>query len=75
MLDKLIKGALLLTTGAAIGAAGAMWLMSDNGKKAREELKDLASQAQDKLRECCEKVKQEVENAGKAAEEPAAEQA
>ena len=76
MLDKLIKSALLFTTGAAVGAAGAMWLMSDSGKKVREELKDLASQAQDKLHECCEKVKQEVANAGQAAaEEQTAEEA
>ena len=33
MFDRLIKGALLFTAGAAVGAAGAMWLMSDSGKE------------------------------------------
>ena len=61
MFDKLIKGALLFTAGAAVGAAGAMWLMSDSGKEVREQLCDLASQAKDKIQECCEQVKQEME--------------
>lgn len=61
MLEKLIKGALLFTAGAAVGAAGAMWLMSDSGKEMREDLRDLASQAKDKLHACCEKMKEEVE--------------
>lgn len=38
-----------------------MWLMSDSGKEVRGELKDLASQAKDKIQECCEKVKKEME--------------
>lgn len=70
MFDRLIKGALLFTAGAAIGAAGAMWLMSDSGKEVRGELRGIASQAKDKLRECCEKVKQEVEAAAQVADEP-----
>ncbi len=70
MFDRLNKGALLFTAGAAIGAAGAMWLMSDSGKEVRGELRDIASQAKDKLRECCEKVKQEVEAAAQVADEP-----
>ena len=61
MFDKLIKGALLFTAGAAVGAAGAMWLMSDSGKQVRGELRDLASQAKDKIQECYEQVKQEME--------------
>lgn len=69
MFDRMIKGALLFAAGAAVGAAGAMWLMSDSGKKARGELRDLASQAKDKFREYCEQAKQEMESAGQAAEE------
>ena len=61
MLDRLIKGAMLFTAGAAVGAAAAMWLMSDSGKQVRGDLRDLASQAKDKIQECCEKVKQEME--------------
>jgi gas vesicle protein len=61
MFDKLIKGALLFTAGAAVGAAGAMWLMSDSGKQVRGELRNLASQAKDKIQECYEQVKQEME--------------
>ena len=61
MLNRLFKDALLFTAGAAVGITGAMWLMSDSGKEAREELKDLAAQAKDKLHECCEQVKQEME--------------
>jgi len=61
MFDKLIKGALLFTAGAAVGAAGAMWLMSDSGKQVRGELRDLASQAKDKIQECYDQVKQEME--------------
>lgn len=61
MFNKLIKGALLFTAGAAVGVAGAMWLMSDSGKEVRGELKDLASQAKDKIQECCDKVKKEME--------------
>ena len=71
MVDKLIKGALLFTAGAAVGA-GAMLLMSDSGKQVREELRNLASQAKDKFQECCEKMKQEVESQNQTAEnEPA----
>lgn len=77
MFDRLIKGALLFTAGAAVGAAGAMWLMSDSGKEVRGELRDLAEQAKDKIQACCEKVKQEMEAAAQEAEQseqqPAAE--
>ena len=61
MLDKLIKGSLLFTAGAAVGVAGAMWLMSDSGKEVRNELQDLATQAKDKIQKCCEQLKQEME--------------
>lgn len=70
MFDRLIKGALLFTAGAAVGAAGAIWLMSDSGKEMRGELRDLAEQALDKVHDCCEKVKQEMEAAAQEAEEP-----
>lgn len=74
MFDKMIKGALLFAAGAAVGAAGAMWLMSESGKELREELRDLATQAKDKVQECCEQIKEEVESVTKpSAEEPAAE--
>ena len=65
MFGNLIKGAVLFTAGVAVGAAGAMWLMSDSGKEVRGELRDLAAQAKDKVQECCEKMKQEVETATK----------
>ena len=75
MYDKLIKGALLFAAGAAVGAAGAMWLMSESGKEVRGELRDFAMQAKDKIQECCDQIKQEVEAVTKpAAEEPAAEE-
>lgn len=61
MFDKMIKGALLFAAGAAVGAAGAMWLMSDAGKEVRGELRNLASQAKDKMHECYEQVKEEME--------------
>ena len=61
MCDRLMKGALLFVAGAAVGAAGAMWLMSDAGKEMRGELHNLAEQAKDKIHECCDKVKQEKE--------------
>lgn len=61
MFDRLIKSALLFTAGAAVGAAGAMWLMSDSGKEMRGELRELAAQAKERIHECCDKVKQEVE--------------
>ena len=54
MFGKLIRGAVLFTAGVAVGAAGAMWLMSDSGKEVRGELRNLASQAKDKVQECCE---------------------
>ena len=62
MLDRLVKSALLFTAGAAVGAAGALWLMSDSGKEVREELQDLAKQAKDKIQECREQIKQEMED-------------
>lgn len=69
MMDKLMKDVLLFTAGAAVGVAGAMWLMSDSGKEMRGELRDLAAQAKDKLRACCEQAKQEMEdNNGKPEE-------
>ena len=61
MLDRLIKNALLFTAGAAVGAAGAMWLMSDSGKEVRNELRGLAEQAKDKIQKCREQLKQEME--------------
>ncbi|MBR2165738.1 MAG: YtxH domain-containing protein [Paludibacteraceae bacterium] len=75
MIDKLIKSALLFTAGAAVGAAGAMWLMSDSGKEMRGQLRDLASQAKDKMHECCDKVRQEMEAAIQEAEEQPAPEA
>ena len=74
MLDKLIKGALVFTAGAAAGVAGAMWLMSDSGKEAREKMRDLASQAKDKIQDCYEQMKQEV-NAEQPSEEQTAAEA
>lgn len=61
MFDRLIRGVVLFTAGAAVGAAGAMWLMSDSGKEMRGELQNLAEQAKGKFQECCEKAKQEME--------------
>lgn len=75
MIDKLIKSALLFTAGAAVGAAGAMWLMSDSGKEMRGQLRDLASQAKDKMHECCDKVRQEMKAAIQEAEEQPAPEA
>lgn len=40
MFNNLIKGALVFVAGAAVGAAGAMWLMSDSGKEVRDELRE-----------------------------------
>ena len=65
-----MKDVLLLAAGVAVGAAGAMWLMSDSGKEARGELLDLAKQTKDKLNECREELRQAAEKmeetAGKA---------
>ena len=61
MLDRLMKDAFVFAAGAAVGAIGAMWLMSDAGKEARGEIRNLATQATDKIQECCEKIKQEME--------------
>ena len=61
MFNKLIKDALLFTAGAAVGVAGAMWLMSDSGKQVRDEMRDLAMQAKDKIQQCREQVKREME--------------
>ena len=61
MLDRLMKSALLFTAGAAVGVAGTLWLMSDSGKEVRNELRDLAAQAKDKIQECREQIKQEME--------------
>jgi len=69
MFDKLIKGTLLFTAGVAVGAAGAMWLMSDSGKEMRDKLSDLAEQAKDKIQECRNKIEQEMEAKDGQAEE------
>ena len=61
MCDKLFRGAFVFAAGAVAGAIGAMWLMSDKGEKTREELRDLASKAKDTVQECCEQLKQEME--------------
>ncbi|MBR4432545.1 MAG: YtxH domain-containing protein [Paludibacteraceae bacterium] len=68
MIDRLIRSTFAFAAGAAVGAAGAMWLMSDSGKETREELRKLASQAKDKIQQYCDQVKQEME-----AEQPAPE--
>ena len=78
MINKMVKGMLLVAAGAAAGAACTAWLMSDSGKKVREELKDYAEQAKNKVQEYCEKVKQEIEAAKEdfaAAAEPVEPQA
>jgi len=74
MLNKLIKSALIFTAGAAAGAAGVMFLMSDSGKEAQQKLRDLASQAKDKIQDCYEQIKQEV-NAEQPSEEQTAAEA
>lgn len=63
MINKLAKGMLLIAAGAAAGAACTAWLMSDSGKKVREELNNYAEQAKTKMQEYCEKIKQEIETA------------
>ena len=68
MIDRLIRSTFAFAAGAAVGAVGAMWLMSDSGKETREELRKLASQAKDKIQQYCDQVKQEME-----AEQPAPE--
>ena len=78
MISKMVKGMFLLAAGAAAGAACAVWLMSDSGKKVREELQGYAEQAKAKMQDYCEKIKQEIETAQKdmaAAAEPVAPQA
>ena len=47
MLGRLIKDTLVFAAGAAVGA-GVLWLMSDDGKEMRGELRDLAEQAKQK---------------------------
>jgi len=79
MISKLIKtGALAFAAGAVVGAAGAMWLMSESGQQVRDELRDLANQAKDKMQAYCDQIKQETEAvreavAAMAKEAPAAE--
>lgn len=63
MINKLVKGTLFFAAGAAVGAACTAWLMSESGKKVREELKDYAEQAKEKMQEYCEKIKKEIETA------------
>jgi len=63
MINKMVKGMLLIAAGAAAGAACTAWLMSDSGKKVCNELKDYAEQAKTKMQEYCEKIKQEIETA------------
>jgi len=74
MMSKVKTGALLFVAGAAVGAAAAMWLMSDSAKELRGELRDLASQAKDKMQAYCDEMKQRVAEIQTAVtEEPAAE--
>ena len=68
MISKLIKtGALAFAAGAVVGAAGAMWLMSESGQQVRDELRDLANQAKDKMQAYCDQLKQEVDAVREAA--------
>ena len=60
MLGKLIKGSLVFAAGAAVGA-GVLWLMSDDGKQTREQLRDIAEQAKQKMQEGYEQAKQKME--------------
>ena len=60
MLGRLIKDTLVFAAGAAVGA-GVLWLMSDDGKEMRGELRNLAEQAKQKMHECYEQVKKETE--------------
>ncbi len=60
MLGKLIKDTLVFAAGAAVGA-GVLWLMSEDGKQTREQLREIAEQAKQKMQECYEQVKQEKE--------------
>ncbi len=70
----LLRGALLLGVGAAIGATAVVWLMSDSGKKVRGEVRDIVNDAVDKMKECREELKQRVEEALRTDEtEPAPE--
>lgn len=60
MLGKLIKDTLVFAAGAAVGA-GVLWLMSEDGKQTREQLREIVEQAKQKMQECYEQVKQEKE--------------
>lgn len=74
-MNRLIKDAMLLAIGAAAGIAGAKWLKSESGRQTRETLRDLASQAKDKVRNVYEQVTQEMDAAQETAEEPSAPEA
>ena len=68
MFNKILKaGALAFAAGAVVGAAGAMWLMSESGQQVRDELRDLANQAKDKMQAYCDQIKQEVDAVREAA--------
>lgn len=60
MLGKLIKNSLVFAAGAAVGA-GVLWLMSEDGKETREQLRDIADKAKQKMEEYYEQAKQEKE--------------
>lgn len=68
MFNKILKaGAVAFLAGAAVGAAGAIWLMSDSGQQVRDELRDFANQAKDKMQSYCDQLKQEVDAVREAA--------
>ena len=61
MIDRLLRSTFTFAAGAALGAVGALWLMSDSGKEARGELRDLASKAKKNLDDCYSQLKQQME--------------
>jgi gas vesicle protein len=67
-MKDVMKGMLLFGVGAAVGATCVAWLMSDSGKKVRGEVRDLVSDALDKMKDCRDELKKQVEDALRAAD-------
>ena len=76
-MKDLIKGAALFAGGALLGAAAALLLTPKTGEEVRNDIKDMAEEAKKQMRDYCEKVKQEFDNAaaGQAEETKQAEEA
>lgn len=69
-MNNLIKTTFVFAAGAAVGAAVALLLAPKSGEQLRSQIVDLANDAQKRVQDYCEQLKQDLTQANTPAQAP-----